>query len=89
MIFREHHSLKKIISLPKKRGLDMEKLKTVIGLIADGQKLPQEYDEHLLIGNYNGCLECHIENDWLLVYKIDKTLMVLSLRRTGTHSDLF
>lgn len=80
---------KKDFKAAQKRGLDLQKLRTVIELLADGQQLPAEYLEHPLRGGYKGCLECHIEPDWLLIYKIEDELMILSLRRTGTHSDLF
>ena len=46
-------------------------------------------DHHQLVGDYGGCRECHIAPDWLLVYEIDGTELILYLTRTGTHSDLF
>ena len=72
-----------------KRNLDMEQLKKVIKILADGETLPEEYDDHTLKGKYSGYRECHIQPDWLLVYKITEDLLILSLYRTGTHSDLF
>lgn len=73
-----------------KRGCDISKLKNVVTLLADGQTLPKEYSDHELKGKqYSGYRECHIEPDWLLVYKITESVLVLSLYRTGTHSDLF
>lgn len=80
---------KKDFKLAVKRGLDISKLKTVIEMLANGEQLPEIYLEHPLKGNYKGCLECHIEPDWLLIYKLENELMILSLQRTGTHSDLF
>ena len=80
---------KKDYKLAKKRGLELDKLKKVISILADGKELPAEYLNHHLTGNYKGCMECHIEPDWLLVYKIEGELLILSLQRTGTHSDLF
>ena len=80
---------KKDYKAAKKRGLDLSKLRTVIEILADGEQLPEQYLEHPLKGNYKGCLECHIESDWLLIYRIEDELMILSLRRTGSHSDLF
>ena len=74
---------KKDFKAAKKRGLDVAKLKEVVTILANGESLPREYLEHPLKGNYNGCLECHIEPDWLLIYKIDNEVMILSLRRTG------
>ena len=72
-----------------KRNLDMEQLKKVVKILAEGETLPEEYDDHTLKGKYSGYRECHIQPDWLLVYKITEDLLILSLYRTGTHSDLF
>ncbi|MBF1198794.1 MAG: type II toxin-antitoxin system YafQ family toxin, partial [Fusobacterium periodonticum] len=54
-----------------------------------GEKLEEKYKDHYLQGNYSGFKECHIKPDWLLVYKIEDNVLVLTLSRTGTHSDLF
>ena len=72
-----------------KRGCDIPKLKKVISMLADGEKLPQKYSDHVLKGIFSGYRECHIEPDWLLIYKISEDVLVLSLYRTGSHSDLF
>ncbi|MBR4531060.1 type II toxin-antitoxin system YafQ family toxin [bacterium] len=72
-----------------KRGCDIPKLKKVISMLADGEKLPQKYSDHALKGTFSGYRECHIEPDWLLIYKISEDVLVLSLYRTGSHSDLF
>lgn len=72
-----------------KRGCDIPKLKKVISMLADGEKLPQKYSDHALKGIFIGYRECHIEPDWLLIYKISEDVLVLSLYRTGSHSDLF
>ena len=58
-------------------------------MLADGEKLPQKYSDHALKGIFSGYRECHIEPDWLLIYKISEDVLVLSLYRTGSHSDLF
>ncbi|MDR1735803.1 MAG: type II toxin-antitoxin system YafQ family toxin [Oscillospiraceae bacterium] len=73
----------------EKRGKDLSLLEEVIDILAEGKRLPIEYSDHPLKGNYKGFRECHIEPDWLLVYKIDKGILVLLLSRTGTHQDLF
>jgi mRNA interferase YafQ len=73
----------------KKRGLNMELLKTAIRLLeADGQ-LPQSYRPHKLSGNYEGCWECHLQSDWLLIWEQNDTELTLLFTGTGTHSDLF
>lgn len=73
----------------KKRGYDTNLLKDVVKILAEGKPLPQKYKEHSLKGNYKGYMECHILPDWLLIYKIEKDILIISLARTGTHSDLF
>lgn len=70
-----------------KRGKDLTKLEDIINLLAHEQPLPAKNMNHKLTGNYDGCWECHIEPDWLLIY--DKTEKEIILLKTGTHSDLF
>jgi mRNA interferase YafQ len=71
----------------KKRGLDLSKLRHVVTLLSEKQPLPIRYRDHALTGNWIGHRDCHIQPDWVLIYKItDDTLI---LERTGTHSDLF
>jgi len=53
-----------------KRGKDVGKLVAVVTMIANGEKLPKELGDHKLSGEFRGCRECHIENDWLLAYRI-------------------
>lgn len=72
-----------------KRGYNIRLLEEVIELLASGQILPEKYRDHSLIGNYADCRECHITPDWLLIYKISNSELILYLTRTGTHSDLF
>lgn len=85
------NQFKKDFKLAKKRGCDMDELKKVVSMLADGETLPDKYRDHDLVNSrhYKGVRECHIEPDWLLIYKISEQLMVLSLQRTGSHSDLF
>lgn len=80
---------KKDYKLAVKRGCDPKLLMDVIGLLANGEKLPEKYNDHSLTGNYVGYRECHVQPDWLLVYKITESALILTLYRTGTHSDLF
>ena len=72
-----------------KRGYDIRLLENVICILASGEKLPDKYRDHSLVGEYSDCRDCHITPDWLLIYRIEKTDLVLCLTRTGTHSDLF
>lgn len=80
---------KKDYKLAFKRGLDISKLKIVIQLLAEGKTLPEEYKDHSLSGEWIGHRECHSQPDWLLVYYYSESVLVLTLARTGTHSDLF
>ncbi len=72
-----------------KRGYDIILLEEVLNLLVQEKTLPQKYLDHTLAGGYAGHRECHIAPDWLLIYKIEKDILTLSLTRTGTHSDLF
>ncbi|MCL2039616.1 MAG: type II toxin-antitoxin system YafQ family toxin [Bacteroidetes bacterium] len=74
----------------KRMPLDMKKLNLVIDLLSGSDKpLPEKYNDHKLLGEFAGYRECHIEPDWLLVYKKERRNLVLVLTRTGSHSDLF
>lgn len=78
---------KKDVKLASKRGYNMSHLYMVMQALENGEVLDAKYKEHQLLGNYKGYLECHINPDWLLIYKIDS--QDLYFVRTGTHSDLF
>ena len=80
---------KKDYKMAMKRGRKMELLDKVITTLALGENLPNENRDHDLHGNWKGYRECHIQSDWLLIYKIEKDILVLTLTRTGSHSDLF
>ena len=72
-----------------KRGKDLSKIEEIMTILADGKALPERNKDHALIGNYAERRECHIEPDWLLIYKIDEEEAEIIFERTGTHSDLF
>lgn len=78
---------KKDYKLCKKRGYNMELIQSVIDILAIPEALPEKNRDHNLTGNYANKRECHILSDWLLVYRIEGS--ELMLYRTGTHSDLF
>ncbi len=82
---------KKDYKLAIKRGCDPKQLEQVITLLANEQPLPPKYKDHQLTNskNYLNVRECHIEPDWLLIYRIEKDELILRLIRTGTHSELF
>lgn len=81
---------KRDYKLAVRRGCDPKKLETVISLLCNEQPLPDMYRDHALTNskNYKGMRECHIQPDWLLIYKIVRETLILKLIRTGTHSDL-
>lgn len=85
------NQFKKDIKKITKQGLDIEKLHKVIDVLQKQEKLPEQYRDHLLVNsrNYKNMRECHIEADWLLIYKIYDDAMILVAVRTGSHSELF
>ena len=83
------NQFKKDIKLAKKQGKNIDKLFSVVDILASGEALPAKYRDHDLSGDYRGCRECHIEPDWLLIYEIDNGLLILVLNRVGSHSELF
>ena len=82
-------SFKKDFKRIVKRGWDIYKLEELILLLIQGKNLPAKYNLHPLVGNYVNHFDCHIESDWLLIFKIDKRNLLITLIRTGTHSDIF
>ena len=75
------------VKLAERRGKDLSKLRELILLLAEGQPLPPRYKDHPLSGDWKHFRDCHLESDWLLIYKIEGDDVYLV--RTGTHSDLF
>ena len=80
---------KKDFKLAMKRSMKIELLEEVIAMLAMGETLPDKHKDHALTGNWVGHRECHILPDWLLIYRIEDEVLVLTLARTGTNSDLF
>ena len=79
---------KKDYKLAMKRHLNIELLDDIIRSLSRGETLPEKNRDHALTGDWAGHRECHILTDWLLVYRIEDDVLVLTLARTGTHSDL-
>lgn len=75
--------------LEKSGNKDIEKLKTVVRSLVKGKELDSSFRDHRLKGNFKDRRECHIEPDWLLIYKIVRTEHTIVFERTGNHSDLF
>lgn len=82
---RYRKDLRKVVA----SGKNIEELNVVINSLAAGHNLPPKYKDHGLKGEFAGYRECHIEPDWLLIYRIDNKVLILTLVRTGSHSDLF
>ena len=80
---------KKSYKLAKNRGLDLTLLNTIVRQLAEGIPLDPKHKDHQLSGNYKAYRECHIQFDWILVYRIIKGRCVLYLLDTGTHEDVF
>jgi len=78
---------KKDVDMCVARGYDLKKLKVQIEKLSNKEKLEQKHRDHKIAGKFRGHRECHIEPDWLLIYRID--FEILYLVRTGTHADLF
>jgi mRNA interferase YafQ len=78
---------KRDVKLAEKRGKNMAKLRELIVLLVEGSPLPPRYKDHALSGEWKHHRDCHIEPDWLLLYKVDGN--DLYLVRTGSHADLF
>ena len=73
----------------KKQGKDMNLLQIVIDDLLAEKVLDKKYKDHALVGDYVGFRECHILPDWLLIYAINHGQLLLTVIRTGSHSDLF
>ena len=80
---------KKSYKLAKKRGLDVSLLDSVVRQLAEGIPLDPKHKDHQLSGNYKAFRECHIQFDWVLVYRIVRNRCMLYLFDTGTYEDVF
>ncbi len=87
LTIRQSRIFRRDVKRLKKRGLDLQKLEIVIRLLVAEKVLPEYYRDHALVGNWFGYRDCHIQPDWLLLYKITNNELLLA--RTGTHSELF
>ena len=76
-----------VVGVDAKNGIEL--LDEIISKLANGEALAEKHRDHNLTGNWSGFRECHILPDWLLIYRVENDVLVLTLTRTGTHSDLF
>jgi mRNA interferase YafQ len=77
----------KDLKLMIKRGYDPASIRAVVRKLVDEIPLESKHRDHLLVGNFKDRRECHIEPDWLLIYRLDGNMIIFE--RTGTHADLF
>ena len=82
-----HKRFRRDLRLAAKRGIDIENMKDIMALLLEGEQLGPKYRDHKLKGKYEDCRECHVQPDWLLIYRVVGN--ELHLLRTGTHTDLF
>lgn len=80
-------AFKRDVKRAQKRGKEMAKLRSLLQLLLDETTLPERYRHHPLKGGWTGWRDAHIEPDWLLIYRVTGTELLLA--RTGSHSDLF
>ncbi len=86
--FKLTTQFKKDLKRYKHNAAVIDKLEAILGLLATGSPLPEANRPHLLTGNYKGYMECHVENDTLLIWW-DRDACIIKLIRFGTHSELF
>ena len=80
---------RKQFKLMQKQGKNINKLGEVMDMLINEEPLPPELKNHPLHGKWKGCMECHIEPNWLLIYEFNHSLNEVTFHRTGSHSDLF
>ena len=80
---------KKDFKRAKKQGRDISRLVAALEVLQNGIALPLEFRDHELAGSYKGHRECHLAPDWLLIYRIDDSMLTLTATRLGSHSELF
>jgi mRNA interferase YafQ len=87
--FKFTTKFKKDFKLCVKRNYDLSFLESMFEHLSNNGTVPSKYKPHKLSGNFTDCWECHIKQDWLLIWRIDANEKIVELVRTGTHSDLF
>lgn len=87
LLIDQSKAFRKDVRVCEERGLPMEALRQVILVLSRKEKLDPKYRDHKLVGGYHRYRECHIQPDWLLIYRTDNQFLYLT--RTGTHSDLY
>ena len=89
LLLKYSSRFKKDLKLYKHDKQTLLELETVLDTLAKDKRLPDKNHNHPLIGEFNGCFECHIKPDILLIYKIEKDELIILLLRIGSHAELF
>jgi len=89
LILKSTTQFRKDYKLAKKRKLDLSLLEAVLDTLCEEKPLDQKHQDHALTGKYSGHRECHIQPNWLLIYRVERENLILVAVSTGTHSDLF
>lgn len=87
LIIRQATRFRRDVKRLQRQGVDLTGLQTIIRTLAAAEPLAARYRDHALVGNWRGFRECHVQPDWLLIYRVDGE--ELQLARTGSHADLF
>lgn len=89
LVLKTTTQFRKDYKLAKKRGCNTQLLEKVIQTLLEQKPLEEKHRDHSLTGDYDGFRECHIQPDWLLIYRVEAEALLLVVVRTGTHADLF
>lgn len=87
LLIRQSSRFRRDVKRLRRQGAELSKLETVIKMLVAQESLPERYRDHALTGNWRGYRDCHIQPDWLLIYRV--TDNELQLARTGSHANLF
>jgi mRNA interferase YafQ len=87
LVIRESTAFRRDVRRRSRRGADLSRLDEIIGLLAAGKLLEPRHRDHPLAGEWRGFRDCHVQPDWVLIYRIEGN--ELQLARTGSHADLF
>jgi mRNA interferase YafQ len=87
LTIRQATKFRRDVKRLKRQGVDLVPLQAVIVTLVAEKSLDERYRDHLLVGNWRGFHECHLQPDWLLIYRIERD--ELQLARTGSHAELF
>lgn len=87
LTIRQSTRFRRDVKRLRRQGVNLAQLEAVIVMLVAQESLDERYRDHTLVGNWKGFRECHIQPDWLLIYRIEND--ELQLARTGSHAELF